>query len=45
MPVGVTFASLSVGGNHTCALTSAGTVYCWGWNFAGGGWERYDYRK
>lgn len=31
-PVGVTFASISIGWYHTCAVTSAGQSYCWGWN-------------
>ena len=31
-PSGVTgFASLTAGMNHTCALTSTGAAYCWGW--------------
>ncbi|MFN5929625.1 MAG: RCC1 domain-containing protein, partial [Roseiflexaceae bacterium] len=30
LPAGVTFASISVGQNHTCAITSTGTAYCWG---------------
>jgi alpha-tubulin suppressor-like RCC1 family protein len=25
-------ASISVGGGQACALTTAGSVYCWGWN-------------
>jgi alpha-tubulin suppressor-like RCC1 family protein len=32
---GLTFTSLAVGGAHTCALTSGGAAYCWGWNANG----------
>ncbi len=32
MPAGVTFASIHAGGIHTCALTSLGVAYCWGFN-------------
>lgn len=28
-------ASLDAGGHHSCALTTAGQAYCWGWNQAG----------
>jgi alpha-tubulin suppressor-like RCC1 family protein len=29
---GLAFASLTAGGNHSCALTSGGAAYCWGQN-------------
>jgi alpha-tubulin suppressor-like RCC1 family protein len=29
---GLTFASLTVGGAHTCGVTSAGAAYCWGYD-------------
>ncbi len=31
----VRFATLSVGGIHTCGTTPAGAAYCWGWNSRG----------
>jgi alpha-tubulin suppressor-like RCC1 family protein len=34
-PSGVTFVSLTTGGSHTCARTSAGQAYCWGRNTEG----------
>ncbi len=35
IPTGVTIAQMSAGGNHTCALGSNGTIYCWGYNANG----------
>ena len=35
MPTGVTFASIGAGVMHSCALTTTGTVYCWGYNYDG----------
>ena len=32
---GLTFASLTAGGSHTCGLTGSGIAYCWGDNFYG----------
>ena len=32
---GLTFVSLSAGGQHTCGLTASGRVYCWGDYFLG----------
>lgn len=32
---GLTFQSISAGGYHTCGLTTAGAVYCWGNNTYG----------
>ena len=32
---GLTFASISAGGQHSCGLTSAGALYCWGSNWEG----------
>jgi alpha-tubulin suppressor-like RCC1 family protein len=31
-PAGVTFTQIASGARHTCALTSAGQAYCWGYN-------------
>src|SRR5438876_940347 len=38
---GLTFATISAGSRHTCALAPDGTAYCWGWNswpYMGHGW-------
>jgi len=32
---GLYFSQVSAGTTHTCAKTSAGVAYCWGWNFFG----------
>lgn len=34
---GRTFASIDAGSNHTCALTSDGSAWCWGFNRLGSG--------
>lgn len=34
-PAGVVFASLASGSNANCAVTSTGSVYCWGFNDSG----------
>jgi alpha-tubulin suppressor-like RCC1 family protein len=35
LPAGQTITQISAGVVHTCALDSAGTAYCWGWNAYG----------
>jgi len=32
---GLTFTALTVGDEHTCALTVGGVAYCWGYNYLG----------
>ena len=31
----LTFSGVSAGGLHSCALTAASRIYCWGWNVFG----------
>jgi len=31
----LSFATVSVGGIHTCGITAGGVAYCWGWNSRG----------
>lgn len=35
LPPGTVFTAVAAGGSHTCALTRAGAVYCWGLNASG----------
>ena len=35
MAGGLTFKVISVGGEHSCGLTTEGLAYCWGWNAEG----------
>ncbi|MGI6443569.1 MAG: fibronectin type III domain-containing protein [Candidatus Dojkabacteria bacterium] len=35
IPSGVTLASISAGGSHTCGLGSDNQAYCWGYNYYG----------
>ncbi|MBM4413179.1 MAG: hypothetical protein FJ040_07020 [Chloroflexi bacterium] len=35
MPTGVTFSEIYVYHRTTCALSTTGNAYCWGWNHAG----------
>ena len=32
LPAGVSFQSIAANTTHTCALTTEGKAYCWGWN-------------
>ena len=42
-PIGITFASVSVGLNRVCALSTTGVGYCWGDNYNGSfGNNTYD---
>lgn len=34
-PAGVTFAAISAGADHTCAIATTGAAYCWGANDLG----------
>ncbi len=33
--LGQSYPTMSVGDDHSCAVTTNGVAYCWGYNFAG----------
>jgi alpha-tubulin suppressor-like RCC1 family protein len=47
LPVGTSFSTITAGSSHSCATSSQGPTYCWGWNNGsqlGNGYDAYAIR-